>query len=144
MNYDVGLNPNQCSKNSNEPCTFLFLGRSGRFGCTEISSLLLQCSTFEGFYFYVFMNKMNEKIDFLYLVCSIRTKKLHNIKVRKIAIFALKHTFLGQNRLRNRIEAARAQYLPLLWPVPQLGAVVEPNDVILTNLMTSHCFNPIP
>ena len=41
-------------------------------------------------------------------------------------------------------EAVRAQYLPLLWPVQQSGAAVEPNDVILTNLMMSHCFNRIP
>ena len=41
-------------------------------------------------------------------------------------------------------EAARAQYLPLLWPVRQSGAAIKPNDVILTNLKTSHCFNPIP
>ena len=32
----------------------------------------------------------------------------------------------------------RAQYLPLLWPVLKSGAAVEPNDVILTNLMTSY------
>ena len=41
-------------------------------------------------------------------------------------------------------EAACLQYLHLLWPVRQLGAAVEHNGVILTNLMTSHCFNPIP
>ena len=35
-------------------------------------------------------------------------------------------------------EAVRVQYLPLLWPVRQLGAAIEPNDVILTNLMTSY------
>jgi hypothetical protein len=33
-------------------------------------------------------------------------------------------------------EATRTQYLPLLWPVRQLGAAVEPNDVLI--------FNPIP
>ena len=42
----------------------------------------------------------------------------------------------GRNRLRNRIEA-RTQYLPLLWPVRQSGTALEPNDVILANLMTS-------
>ena len=41
-------------------------------------------------------------------------------------------------------EAARAQYLPLLWQVQHLGAATEYNDVILMNLMTSHCFNSIP
>ena len=41
-------------------------------------------------------------------------------------------------------DAARVQYLPLLGPVRQSGAAVEHNGVILTNLMTSHCFNPIP
>ena len=41
-------------------------------------------------------------------------------------------------------EATHAQYLPLPWPVRQSGAASEHNDVILTNLMTSHCFNPIP
>ena len=33
------------------------------------------------------------------------------------------------------------QYLPLLWLVRQSGAAGKPNDVILTNLMTSYCFN---
>ena len=42
---------------------------------------------FSGFYFYVFMNKMNEK-NRLSVHCSVRTKKLHNIKLRKMAIFA--------------------------------------------------------
>ena len=32
----------------------------------------------------------------------------------------------------SRIERAHMQYLPLLWPVWQLGAAVEHNDVILT------------
>ena len=50
----------------------------------------------------------------------------------------------GRNRLRNRIEAACALYLPLRWPLRQSGAPAKHNDVILTNLMTSHCFNPIP
>ena len=40
-------------------------------------------------------------------------------------------------------EAARAPYLPLLQPVPQSGAAAEPNDVMLTNLKASHCFNTI-
>ena len=48
----------------------------------------------------------------------------------------------GRNRLRNRIEAAGD--LTFLWLVQQLGVAAETNDVILTNLMTSHCFNPIP
>ena len=39
-------------------------------------------------------------------------------------------------------EAAHGQYLPLLWPVRQSGASVKRNDVILMNLMMSHCFNP--
>ena len=30
------------------------------------------------------------------------------------------------------IEPSRLRYLPLLWPVCQLGAAVEHNDVILT------------
>ena len=42
------------------------------------------------------------------------------------------------------IRAVRARYMPLLWPVPQSGAAVEHNDVILMNLMTSHFFNPTP
>ena len=41
-------------------------------------------------------------------------------------------------------EDVHGQYLPLLWLVRQSGAAAEPNDVILKNLMTSHCFNPIP
>ena len=41
-------------------------------------------------------------------------------------------------------EAACAKNLPLFWPVQQSGAAVKHNDNILTNLMTSHCFNPIP
>ena len=40
-------------------------------------------------------------------------------------------------------EAPHAQYLPLLWLVRQSVAAVGPNDVILTNLITSHCINPI-
>ena len=44
----------------------------------------------------------------------------------------------------NENEAAGEKYLPLLWPVQQSGATVKPNDVILTNLMMSHCFNLIP
>ena len=31
----------------------------------------------------------------------------------------------------SRIEHEHARYLPLLWPVQQLGAAVEHNDVIL-------------
>jgi hypothetical protein len=31
--------------------------------------------------------------------CRVRTKKLINIKVRKMSILAMKCTFLGQNRL---------------------------------------------
>ena len=30
------------------------------------------------------------------------------------------------------IRAVRARYMPLLWPVPQSGAAVEHNDVILS------------
>ena len=41
-------------------------------------------------------------------------------------------------------EAVPMRYLPLLWPVRQLRAAAKPNDVILMNLMTSHCFNSIP
>ena len=48
----------------------------------------------------------------------------------------------GRNTLRNRNEAARALLLPTLWPVRQSGAALEPNVIELTNLMTSHCFNP--
>ena len=32
----------------------------------------------------------------------------------------------------TRIERSRSQYLPLLWPVWQLGADVEHNDVMVT------------
>jgi hypothetical protein len=39
-------------------------------------------------------------------------------------------------------EATRVQYLPPLWPLWQSGAAVEHNDVILTNLMTSHFLCP--
>ena len=56
----------------------------------------------------------------------------------QIAPFVLVDQRQGNNRLKNRIEVARAQYLPLLWPVRQSGAAFEPNDIILTNLMTSH------
>ena len=40
-------------------------------------------------------------------------------------------------------EAART-ISAFVWLVRQSGAAVKPNDVILTNLITSHCFNPIP
>ena len=53
------------------------------------------------------------------------------------------HEFIQRQRLEMK-PCACAQYLPLLWPVRQSGAAVEHNDVILTNLMTSLCFNPIP
>jgi hypothetical protein len=39
--------------------------------------------------------------------------------------------FAGHGKPGGRIEAALARYLPLLWPVRQSGAAVEPNDVIL-------------
>ena len=32
----------------------------------------------------------------------------------------------------SRIERSRSQYLPLLWPLRQLGAAVQHNGVILT------------
>ena len=35
------------------------------------------------------------------------------------------------------------RYFPLLWWLRQSGAAVEHNDVILTNLMMSHCSNPV-
>ena len=38
----------------------------------------------------------------------------------------------GRNKLRNRKEAVRAQLLPTLWPVRQLGHALEPNVVVLT------------
>ena len=39
----------------------------------------------------------------------------------------------------------RARYLPLLWPVWQSGAALEPNAVILyLGLHTTGRFNPIP
>jgi hypothetical protein len=41
------------------------------------------------------MDKNQTRLYFLY----IATKKVMNIKVRKISIFTLKHTVLGQNRL---------------------------------------------
>ena len=45
---------------------------------------------------------------------------------------------------QDTVAMTTAGYLPLLWPVRQSGAAIEPNDIILDNLMTSHCFNPIP
>ena len=42
------------------------------------------------------------------------------------------------------IEAMRGRYISICFGLyDSRGAAVEPNDVILTNLMTSHCFNPI-
>ena len=35
------------------------------------------------------------------------------------------------------------RYFPLLWCLRQSGAAVEHNDVILMNLMMSHCSNPV-
>ena len=35
-------------------------------------------------------------------------------------------------RTTTGIERSRLGYLPLLWPVPQSGADVEHNDIILT------------
>ena len=40
----------------------------------------------------------------------------------------------GRNTQRNRNEAARTPNLPMLWPVWQSEAALEPNVVILTNL----------
>ena len=45
-------------------------------------------------------------------------------------IFGLEHCdglCQGKNKLRNRNEAAHAQLLPMLWPVRQSGAALEPN-----------------
>ena len=51
----------------------------------------------------------------------------------------------GHPTTTTGIEAVRARYLPLLWPVRQLGAAVEHNDVILyLSLHTMVRFNPIP
>ena len=41
------------------------------------------------------------KFMFLYMNYKVRTKKLNNIKVRKLSILNLKPTFLGQNRQKS-------------------------------------------
>ena len=68
---------------------------------------------------------------------AIQDKIAHSREFFQRHVFRI-HFSQGRNKLRNRIEAARARYLPLLWPVRQSGAALEPNDVILTNLMTSY------
>ena len=65
------------------------------------------------------------------------------IATRDVAIsermFFIEPTTLLAAMTMTGIQAARSQYLPLLWPIPQLGAAVKPNDVTISNVMTSHC-----
>ena len=88
-------------KNSNEPCAFVVFGLIWAIRAVlTISAILLSCLNFEGVFscFY-------GRIKYIITVsahCSIRTKTLINIKVRKISIFTLNYTFLGQNRLALR------------------------------------------
>jgi hypothetical protein len=64
---------------------------------------------------------------------------LADVTLRYILMYPAGKVDISQLGLKLHV-----QNLPLLWPVGQSGAAVEHNDVILTNLMTSHCFNPIP
>ena len=64
------------------------------FDC--LSRLLLKYPHFDCFLYFHGENKYKIRIS---AHCSINTKKLINTKVGKGSIFALKCTFLGQNRL---------------------------------------------
>jgi hypothetical protein len=64
----------------------------------KIYSILLKYPTFEDGFFHIFVSKKSKTR--VSVLCSVPTKKLINIKVRKIAISSLKYTFLGQNRLK--------------------------------------------
>ena len=101
-------------------------------------------------FFMHFYNRLPSGIKsihiFLRSACKMQKLFIYRYQVQVYSILELysKVKFVvieldqGRNRLRNRIEAAVAQYLPLLWPVRQSGAAVEHNDVILTNIMTRH------
>ena len=53
----------------------------------------------EGFSYRNGKNKFKNSVH-----CSIPTKKLINIKVRKTSILALNNTFLGQNKLKMELS----------------------------------------
>jgi hypothetical protein len=48
-----------------------------------------------GYLFHIFMGKTNENCVSLH--CSFGTKKMINVKVRQISIWALTYTYLSQN-----------------------------------------------
>ena len=73
------------------------MGRPGRFGTTENFCNFAKVSFFETGIFMFSLAKETTKLQFLHI--SVRIKKLINIKVGKISIFALKFIVLGQNRL---------------------------------------------
>ena len=68
----------------------------------KISSILIKYHTFNGVFSYFHgQNKYKIRVS---VHCSLRSKKLINIKVRKISILAIKNTFLVQNRLNFRFS----------------------------------------
>ena len=85
------------NKNSNESRNFLFLGRLGRQGISENFCKFAKVSYFGGRSFSCFHEQ--NVCKFFFVDCSIRTKRLIDINVKKVPIFVLKCTFLDQNRL---------------------------------------------
>ena len=75
----------------------LFWGRLGRQGISEKFCDFVKVSYFWGVFFHIFKTKTNTKLDFLYVVCRVRTKKMIHWKVRKLLKSLLNRNFLGQN-----------------------------------------------
>ena len=67
----------------------------------EISGISQRYHTLEGVFFKVFISRQNKYYIKVFVPCRVGTKKLINIKVRKLKSFALKCTLLGQNRLNH-------------------------------------------
>ena len=59
----------------------------------KISSILLNYPTLEGDFLHILLGKTNSKLEFLYVHCSVLTKKLINKKVRKVSILSKQYTF---------------------------------------------------
>ena len=65
----------------------------GRPAVLKISEILLKYPTFEGVFYVLRVENKNKII--VSVNCSIHTKKLINIKVRKLYMFSLKSKFFG-------------------------------------------------
>ena len=66
-------------------------------GSTKNVCNFAKVSYFWGCFFHIFISK--EIQNWFFVPFRVRTKKLTSVKMGKLSIFALKCTFLGQNRL---------------------------------------------